>query len=98
MYAIRSYYAISRDLLVEVDSGNFTSGGPIQIHNGSPPFQGGDPALDSNCDPETHRTMCLAYGADTVDPTVDCGFIPPPTGCRVTGGGNAGDKEVTWGA
>jgi hypothetical protein len=87
----------SRDFLVEVDAGNFSSGGPLVNTSSSPPFVGGDPAIDSNCDPVTHQTVCTPFADGTTDLTVDCGFIPAPAGCRVTGGGNATDKAFTWG-
>ena len=53
--------------------------------------------VDSDCDPNTHRTLCTPFAAGANDLTVDCGFIAPPPGCRVTGGGNSPNKDTTWG-
>jgi hypothetical protein len=87
----------SRDLLVEVDAGNFSNGGALQNYSGSPQNVGPDDTVDSDCDPTTHQTACTPFPDDSTDLTVDCGFIPPPQGCRVTGGGNAKDLAFTHG-
>jgi len=92
----------TRDFRVEVDSSNFANNGALEGLTGSPPNVGGDDAIDSDCDPTTHETVCTPFGPGTTDLTVDCGFIPPPTviGCRVTGGGitpGASDKNTRFG-
>ena len=63
----------------------------------SPANVGADDEVDSDCDEITHMTACELFPAGSTDLSVDCGFIPPPAGCRVTGGGNAPNKEFTHG-
>ena len=49
----------------------------------SPPDQGKDDEVDSDCGPDP---VCIKIGDKQSDKSWDCGLIPP-LGCRVTGGG-----------
>jgi hypothetical protein len=42
------------------------------------PYQGGDPALDSDADPDTGRTDCVSLAAGERDPDLDAGLLPLP--------------------
>jgi hypothetical protein len=75
-----------RDFLVEVDSSNFAGGAPLDGFEGTLQDVGGDDTIDSDCDPTTNRTMCVAYPAGTTDLTVDCGYTPVG-GCLTRTGG-----------
>ena len=78
---------IRRDFFVEVDQSNFLGGGALAGFDGSPRDQGGDDAVDSDCDVITAQTECTTFPPGTTDLTIDCGYFMEPgvLTCRTPG-------------
>jgi hypothetical protein len=85
LFTVATVDAACAELDVDVQIGVDIAGSSCEGFTGTLQDQGGDDAVDSDCDPDTGLTTCRQdLVAD--DLTIDCGFVPPGVVfCRTPG-------------